>query len=119
MNRFLKDYTNYFKWVWKSRYKWMLILYLLWLYRINFIQENGSGVGKIIQVTTLFGLFFYMNKFSKQSIVSIAYGRSNIAVKSCLLLYTYGVISSLWAYLPQFAFFLAFQNIVLLIMFVW
>ena len=75
MNRFLKDYTNYFKWVWKSRYKWMLILYLLWLYRINFIQENGSGVGKIIQVTTLFGLLFYMNKTGNKTIAYIRKGK--------------------------------------------
>lgn len=119
MVRFFKDYGIYFKWVLNSKYKWMLILYLLWLYRINFIQENGSGVGKIIQVVTLFGMLFYMSRYSEGSVLSIACGRSNMAVKTCLFLYTFGVVSTFWAYLPQFAFFLAFQNIVLLLMFLW
>lgn len=119
MLHFFREYKTYFKWVLKSKYKWMLIFYLLWLYRINFIQENGGGLGKIIQVITLFGMLFYMNKYSRRSMLSLAYGRSNIAVKTCLFLYTYGVISTLWAYLPQFAFFLAFQNIVLVLMFFW
>lgn len=120
MIHFFKDYKKYFGTILKSKYKWMLILYLLWLYRINFIQEDGGGLGKIIQVVTLFGMLFYVNKFSaKWNVVSFAYGRSNIAVQTCLWLYSFGVLSALWAYMPQFAFFLAFQNVVLILIFVW
>ena len=98
----------------------MILLYLLWVYRISFIQEDGSGLGKIIQIVTLFGMLFYMMKFSgKTSVVGLAYSKTNAAVKTCLLLYTYSVFSTIWAYLPQYAFFLAFQNLVLICLFVW
>lgn len=120
MIHFLKYYTSVLKWTLKSKYKWMILLYLLWLYRISFIQEDGSGLGKIIQIVTLLGMLFYVIKFSgKTSVVSLAYNKTNAAVKTCLWLYTYGVISTIWAYLPQYAFFLAFQNLVLICLFVW
>lgn len=120
MIHFLKDYLKILKWVLMGKYKWMFLLYLLWLYRITFIHEDGSGVGKIIQIVTLLGMLFYMNKFSaKRNIVGLSFGRTNMAVKTCLFLYVYGVLSTVWAYLPQYAFFLAFQNVVLIWMLVW
>lgn len=98
----------------------MMLLYLLWLYRISFIQEDGSGLGKIIQIVTLLGMLFFMMKFSGvTSVVSLAYYKTNAAVKTCLWLYTYSLISTLWAYLPQYAFFLAFQNLAIICLLIW
>lgn len=120
MIKVLLDVWKCVKSCFRSKYKWMLILYLLWLYRLSFIQEDGGGFGKILQVVTIFGLLAgALTYFGKYNLISFSFCKTNIAIKSCLLLYLYGVISTFWAYLPQFAFFLAFQNIVLIMLCIW
>ncbi len=101
-----------------SKYKWLLILFVLWLYRVDFISADGGGLAKGLQVITIFGLL-YLVLSNKKSIVSYAYNRTNLPVQSVLWLYTYAVISTLWALIPTFAFFLSFQNVVLIFVLLW
>lgn len=102
----------------KSKYKWLLILFVIWMYRIDFMPADGSGFAKAIQVVTLFGmsllLFFYNKK-----ILRLSFHMTNMPVKTCLLLYIYAILSTLWAFNPMFAFFLSFQNFILILFFLW
>ena len=120
MRNVFKDFKKTILVILKSKFKWILLLYLLLLFRISFIQEDGSGLGKIIQVITIFGMCFYSLKYTKgKNLIAYSYVNTNISVKSCLVLYSYGVLSALWAYLPQFAFFLAIQNVILMLVCIW
>lgn len=102
----------------KSKYKWLLFLFVLWLYRVDFIADTGGGLGKALQVVTIFGML-YLVLSRKKKIVKYAYNRTNLPIQSVLWLYTYAVISTLWALVPTFAFFLSFQNIVLIFVLMW
>lgn len=104
--------------VFKSKYRWMSILFVLWLYRVDFIPADGGGLAKGLQVITIFGMLGLVMKY-RNGIARIAYNNTNSAVKSVLWLYSFAVISTLWAFMPTFAFFLSFQNIVLMFVLLW
>lgn len=104
--------------VFKSKYKWMSILFVLWLYRVDFIPADGGGLAKGLQVITIFGMLGLVMKY-RNGIARIAYNNTSSAVKSVLWLYSFAVISTLWAFMPTFAFFLSFQNIVLMFVLLW
>ena len=48
----LKDIFGGIITVLKSKYKLIFILFALWIYRIDFIPEDGSGIGKAIQIVS-------------------------------------------------------------------
>jgi len=96
----------------------MLILFILWLYRVDFIPADGGGLAKGLQVITIFGMLILVLKH-QYNIVQFAYSKTNSAIKSILWLYSYAVISTLWAFIPTFAFFLSLQNIVLILVLIW
>lgn len=102
----------------KSKYKWILIFFILWLYRVDFIADTGGGLGKLLQVVTLFGMLWLVTKY-KPSIISKTLQLQFAPIKSLLYLYCFALLSSLWAFDPTFAFFLSFQNIVLLFILTW
>lgn len=118
MITYIKDLFSTFIAVLKSRYKWMLIFFVLWLYRVDFIPADGGGLAKGLQVITIFGMLGLVMKYWN-GIVQMAYNHTNSAVKSALWLYSFAVISTLWAFIPTFAFFLSFQNIVLIFVLLW
>ena len=48
-------------WIWnchmvKTKYKWMLIFFILWVYRVSCMPADGGGIAKGIQIATTFGL---------------------------------------------------------------
>lgn len=102
----------------KARYKWLVILFALWLYRVDFVSSDGGGLAKALQVLTIFGLLYCVLKRYPR-VISYSYGSTNLATKSVLWLYSFAVLSTLWAFLPTFAFFLSFQNIVLIFVLIW
>lgn len=118
MIKLLKDLLRTFRRIIKSKYKWLFILFAIWIYRIDFMPADGGGFAKAVQVVTLFGIYFLVYKYQR-NILGYSYNRTNVAVKSWIVLYVWGVISSLWAFLPTFAFFLALQNIILCLFLVW
>lgn len=118
MFHYLKYLLKALKNAFKSKYKWMLILFVLWLYRVDFISADGGGLAKGLQVITIFGMLGLVLKY-RSGMVRTAYNNTNSAVKSLLWLYSFAVISTLWAYVPTFAFFLSFQNIVLVFVLLW
>ncbi|WP_294559414.1 O-antigen ligase family protein [uncultured Bacteroides sp.] len=118
MTKFLKLLYKAGLDVLKSRYRWLGIFFLVWLYRVDFIPADGGGFAKILQVATLFGMFYIVYKRSS-NIVSYSFNKTNNSVKSCLCLYFFGLLSTLWALIPTFAFFLSLQNIVILLVLIW
>ncbi len=99
----------------KSKYKYLLVLFALWLFRVEFIPDLGSGeAAKALQVGCLFGMLYMILKW-KSSIIFFSFNKTNMAIKSVLWLYVFALFSTLWAFNPQFAFFLSFQNLVLII----
>lgn len=118
MISFLKELWSYLQLVWKSKFKYVLLLFALWLYRIDFMPDTGGGMAKVVQIVALVGLFYMMKKY-RSGILGYSFTHTNTATKSCLLLYVYGVISALWAFMPSMAFFMAFQNVVMIMLMVW
>lgn len=118
MIEFLKELWHDLRLVWKSKFKYMLILFVVWLYRIDFMPDTGGGLAKVIQVVSVFGLLYQMRKYSR-NIMTVTYSHTNTAIKSCLWLYTYALVSTLWAYMPSMAFFLSFQNLVMIMLMLW
>lgn len=104
--------------VFKSRYKWLIILFFVWLFRVDFIQDTGDGVGKALQIGSLIGIVFFIVKY-KRSIFYITFFRTNYTIKSCVILYIFGTLSALWSIMPMFSFYMGFQNVILLVAVVW
>ena len=92
----LKDIFGGIITVLKSKYKLIFILFALWIYRIDFIPEDGSGIGKAIQIVSLFGLLVILYRKSP-NLFSFAYQKTPIQIRSLLWLYSFAVISTLWA----------------------
>lgn len=118
MIEFLKELWHDLRLVWKSKFKYMLILFVVWLYRVDFMPDTGGGLAKVIQVVSVLGLLYQMRKYSR-NIMTVTYSYTNTAIKSCLWLYIYALVSTLWAYMPSMAFFLSFQNLVMIMLMLW
>ena len=118
MIKYLRELGYYLKWVLKSKYRWFLILFTLWLYRVDFMPDTGVGMAKILQVGTIFGLLFLLLK-RQPNLFQRMMRKTNAPIKSVALLYIYAMVSTVWALFPSFAFFLSFQNLVMIMLFTW
>ena len=102
----------------RSKLRYMIVLFFILLYRIEFMPDTGGGFAKILQVGCLGGLIYGLLRYCPQ-IIQITYGRTNRAIQSCLILYLWAIISTCWAFMPEFALFLSAQNVILIVLFVW
>lgn len=96
----------------------LIFFFTLWLYRIDFIPADNGGIAKALQVFTLLGILLCLF-YKKANILSYGLRRANINLKALIILYIYGMVSSLWSLIPTFSFFLAFQNLVLIFLFIY
>lgn len=115
---FLSDCYHATKSACKSRYKILFLFYCLWLYRVEFMPADGMGLAKAIQIIATLGILYYITQY-KKNIIRKAYTIEALPYSSILWLYTYATITSLFSIMPQFAFFLSFQNVVILIAVLW
>lgn len=99
-------------------YRFITILFFIWLYRVDFIAADGGGIAKALQVTTIFG-FLYIILKKKHNIINFSFNQTNNSIKSLLLLYSFALLSTLWAFIPTFAFFLSFQNLIIIFSLTW
>lgn len=104
--------------IFRSKYKWLAILFLIWLYRIDFMPDTGGGLAKVIQIISLLGMYYFIHKY-KHNIVGYAFHNTNVVVRSAFILYVYALMSTAWAYMPMMAGFLSFQNLILIMLMVW
>lgn len=117
MSQFLKQLYRTIKAILHSKYKWLLIFFVVWLYRIEFIPDAGGGLAKVLQVVTTFGMLHMIRKFQPRIYGTVMH--SNLPVRSFMWLYMFATLSCVWAYMPTFAGFLGFQNVVLMMAAIW
>lgn len=115
---FFKELWLNLRLIWRSKFKLMLILFFVWLYRVDFIPDTGGGLAKVIQIVAILGLSYQTRKYYR-NITTASYSHTNISIKSCLWLYTYALVSTIWAFMPSMAFFISFQNLVMIMLMVW
>lgn len=102
----------------QSRFGMLFALFFILLYRIEFMSDLGFGVAKILQAMCLVGIIYFLLQYCP-NVFAISFNRTNMAIKSCFILYFFAVLSTIWAFNPAFAFFLSIQNVVLIISLVW
>lgn len=106
-------------WFWcrrllKSKYRWMLLFFILWVYRVSCMPADGGGVARGLQIVTTFGLLFYAISFKKNVVVPALFRTKvpNVTMTWYLLL---ALVSTLWSYVPMMSFFMAFEKMVFMI----
>mgnify|MGYP001371668258 CR=1 FL=1 len=94
----------------KSKYKWILLFFVLWILRVSCIPADAGGIAKGLQIITTFGLLYYAVKLRKSSISNALFKTKspNVTLTWYLLL---GLISTLWSYVPMMSFFMAFEKL--------
>lgn len=118
MIKLLSELLYYLRLVLKSKFKYILIFFFVWLYRIDFMPDTGGGIAKVVQIVCILGLLYMIKKYQKR-IMTFSYSYTNSAIKSCLWLYTYALVSTLWAFMPSMALFLSFQNLIMIMLMIW
>lgn len=102
----------------RSKFRILFLLFFLLLYRIEFMADIGFGIAKILQAGSLILIVYLLNTFCP-NVFGISLKSTNSAIRSCIILYLFAILSTVWAFNPTFAFFLSFQNVVLILLFVW
>ena len=100
-----------------SKYRWLLLLYIVWLFRVDFITAD-AGYAQGLQVFSVLLILFLINR-EHPHIVRLSYKGTSGAVKALMLFYSYALMSTLWSFLPTFSFFIAFQTTVFIMALVW
>lgn len=100
-----------------SKYRWLLLLYMVWLFRVDFITAD-AGYAQGLQVFSVLLIIFLINR-EHPHIVRLSYKGTSGAVKALMLFYSYALTSTLWSFLPTFSFFIAFQTTVFIMALVW
>lgn len=97
----------------QSRYKWLFIFFGVWLYRVECLSDEGFGLPKILQIGSIAIIFILLTK-KYPNIWNKVFGNTNMPFRSCLFLYCFAVLSSIWAFLPSYTLYMSIQNIVIL-----
>lgn len=108
------DLWRCIKWVLKSKYRWFVIAFLVWLYRIEFL----SGTGQMIQAVS-FLVFAYLMFEYRNGIMWYTLNRTNAGVRNMFLFYLYAMVLCAWSFLPAFSLTILFQNTIILLAAVW
>lgn len=102
----------------RSKLKWMLCAFMLWFYRVEYIPADGGGLAKLLQVVTLGIMLLFLIRYSRRRLM-YPLTTSFMPLRFLTILYLWATISFIWSPMPGFAFFLGFQNVVLLLVFYW
>lgn len=110
----LKDVWAYSRAALKSRYKWMFIFFVLWVYRVCCMPADSGGIARGLQIVTAFGLLFFAMRMRKGCIPSALFKSRipNLTMTWYLLL---ALLSTLWSYLPMLSFFMAFEKLAFMV----
>lgn len=96
-----------------SKFKWFFIIFGIWLYRVECMSDTGFGIAKILQIGSI-GILFFLITQNYSSLWSFIYKKSNTPFKTCLYLYSFAALSSIWAFLHSYTLYMSLQNIVIL-----
>lgn len=98
----------------RSRYKWMLVFFVLWIYRVSCMSANNNGISQGLQIFTTFGILLFAMKMKKDSIVSALFHSKAPAVTITWYLLL-ALVSTLWSYTPMLSFFMSFEKLAFMI----
>lgn len=118
MKSFFLYLLSVLKSAFQSQFRFLFVLFFLLVYRIEFMSDVGFGTAKLLQAGCLFGIICFLFHYCPY-ILQIVYAQTNWAIRSCLVLYFFAILSTVWAFNPLFAFTLSIQNVVLLLLIVW
>ena len=117
----MKSIFNLLKEIWKgclallkTKYKWMLLFFIIWVYRVSCMPASAGGVAQGLQIFTTFGLLFLAIRENRKSVSTALFGAKipNTTMTWYLLL---ALISTLWSYKPMLSFFMSLEKLVFMI----
>ena len=118
MIQIFKSLWRYARAILKSKYKWVILLFFLWSYRVGYMPNSEGGLPRVLQIGCLAGMTLLFCQY-RPGILGFTLNRTNAPVKSIYILYLYATLSALWSIMPMFSAYLALQNIVLLCGLTW
>lgn len=110
----LKDIWKYCLAILKSKYKWLLIFFMLWVYRVNSIPADAGGFARGLQIATTFGMLFFALRM-KGSNVSTALFRTKVANQTMTCYLLLALASTMWSYVPTLTLYIAFEKLAFVI----
>ena len=110
----LKDVWKYSLAVLKSRYKWLFIFFVLWVYRVSCMPADGGGIARGLQILTTFGLLFLAIRMRKNC-VSLSLFKSQMPNQTMTWYLLLALLSTLWSYVPMLSFFMAFEKLAFMV----
>lgn len=111
-----KELYYYIRGILSSPCKWMLIFYVLWVYRVSCMPAVAGGIAQGLQIATLLGMLYYAYQWNRASI-SFGLFKTGMPVWSMVLYLLLGVLSTAWSYKPDFTLFMSFEKIAFLVVF--
>lgn len=95
----------------KSRYKWMLIFFVIWVYRVSCMPADSGGLAQGLQILTTFGLLYLAVRMNGRCVSGALFHARvpNTTMTWYLLL---ALVSTLWSYKPMLSFFMSLEKIV-------
>lgn len=100
----------------QSPAKWMLIMYVVWIYRVSCMPAVAGGFAQILQIGTLFGMLFYAYKWNP-ACISWGLFKTGAPVITIVLYLLLGMVSAAWSYKPDFSLFMSLEKIAYLAIF--
>ena len=110
------DLYYYIKMLLQSTAKWMLIMYVVWIYRVSCMPAVAGGIAQGLQIGTLLGMLFYAYKWNR---LCITWGlfRTGAPVLTIVLYLMLGMISTAWSYKPDYSLFMSMEKMAFLAIF--
>lgn len=111
-----KELYYYIRGILSSPCKWMLIFYVLWVYRVSCMPAVAGGIAQGLQIATLFGMLYYAYIWNNASL-SFGLFKTGLPVWSMTLFLGLGVISTAWSYKPDYSFFMSVEKLAFMAVF--
>lgn len=108
------DLWRSIKWVLKSKYRWFLIAFLVWFYRIEYV----SGSGQTIQAVS-FLVFTYLMFEYRNGIMWYTLNKTHGGTRGIFIFYLYAIVTCIWSFMPAFSLAILFQNTIIFLTAVW
>ena len=110
----LKEIYDGCLFVLKSKYKWMFLFFILWIYRVSCVPADAGGFARGVQIASTFGLLYCAVRIRRFSATSALFKTKspNTTMTWYLLL---ALVSTLWSYVPAMTFFMAFEKLTFMV----
>lgn len=110
----LKDIWRWSIALLKSKYRWILIFFIVWVYRVSCMPAGAGGVAQGLQILTTFGLLYFAIKANSRS-VSLGLFHSKMPNTTMTWYLLLALVSTLWSYKPMLSFFMSVEKLVFMI----